>query len=994
MSQGERAGTRLDLAAVRARLAGQTGRRYWRSLEELAGTAEFEELLHREFPRYAAFWHEALDRRQFLRLMGASLALAGLTACGAQAREKIVPYIHQPENMVPGKPLYFATAMTLGGFASGLLVESNEGRPTKVEGNPDHPANRGGGTDLFAQASVLTLYDPDRSQAVTNNGRVTSWDAFVAALRPVLAGQRASGGAGLRILTETVTSPTLAAQLQALLKAFPNAHWGQYEPVNRDNALAGARLAFGDAATPVYHFDRAAVVLALDADFLAWGPGRVRYARDFIDGRRARQVKQSMNRLYAVEPMPTLAGVLADHRLALRASDIAAFTRALAKQLGVDDGLGDAPAPAGVPANWLAALTRDLQSHRGGSLVVAGERQPPFVHALAHAINGALGNAGQTVTYIAPVEADPAAQGDALRALVDDLNAGKVEALLVLGGNPIYTAPADLDLAGALPKANLRAHLGLYADETAALCQWHVPAAHELEVWGDARAYDGTASIIQPLIAPLYNGKTAHELLALLLDQPNATSYQLVRQYWQGQHQDADFEEFWRKSVHDGIVAGTAAAPKQVSVRPGFAQGSASPAAGAGLEINFRPDPTIWDGRFANNGWLQETPKPLTKLTWDNAAHISPATAARLGLATADIVELRYQGRSVRAPVWVLPGHADDAVTVTLGYGRTMAGRVGTGAGFNAYLLRTTAAPWFGASLELVKAGGSMELATTQNSHSMEGRDLVHSGTLAQFRQNPSFLHNEGAKPSLYPPRHYDGYAWGMSIDLNACIGCNACMVACQAENNIPIVGKDQVQNGREMHWIRIDRYYSGDLAQPTTYFEPVPCMQCENAPCELVCPVGATVHDSEGLNVMVYNRCVGTRYCSNNCPYKVRRFNFLQWVDKETPTLKLQRNPEVTVRERGVMEKCTYCTQRITAARITAQNENRQVRDGEILTACQQACPTGAIVFGDINDAQSQVSALKAEPLNYTLLDELNTRPRTTYLARLRNPNPELGTE
>jgi molybdopterin-containing oxidoreductase family iron-sulfur binding subunit len=541
-----------------------------------------------------------------------------------------------------------------------------------------------------------------------------------------------------------------------------------------------------------------------------------------------------------------------------------------------------------------------------------------------------------------------------------------------------------------------RVHLGLYDDETARLCDWHIPEAHYLEAWSDARAYDGTATIIQPLIAPLYGGKSAHELLAEILGQPGRTGYEIVRDHWKSQYRGRDFESFWRTALHEGMVAGTALPLKSVSLKKGIGEtGKRGNGEGGGLEIVFRPDPTIWDGRFANNGWLQELPKPLTKLTWDNAALVSPATAERLGLSTGDVVDLQHGGRTVRAPVWILPGQAADSVTVHFGYGRTRAGRVGSGIGFNAYSIRTAAAPWFAWGLSIRKTGERYPLATTQEHHSMEGRHLVRAGTLAQYQEHPEFARKMGEEPtpedSLYPKVAYDGYAWGMAIDLSACTGCNACVVACQAENNSPVVGKDQVARGREMHWIRIDRYYQGGLDDPDVYHQPVMCQHCENAPCEPVCPVGATVHSSEGLNDMVYNRCVGTRYCSNNCPYKVRRFNFLQFQDFETPSLKLMRNPNVTVRSRGVMEKCTYCVQRINAAKIEAEKENRSIRDGEIQTACQQACPTQAIVFGNINDTSSRVAKLKAEHSSYGLLAGLNTHPRTNYLAKVTNPNPEI---
>ena len=612
---------------------------------------------------------------------------------------------------------------------------------------------------------------------------------------------------------------------------------------------------------------------------------------------------------------------------------------------------------------------------------------------LAHAINSALGNTGKTVIYTDPLDPNPVDDFESLRELVADMDAGKVEMLVMVGGNPVYNAPADFGFRERLSKVKLRIHLGLYADETSELCQWHIPEAHFLETWTDARAYDGTVTIMQPLIQPLYFGRSLHELLGAFGDTPNQTPYEIVKGYWNRQHPGKDFEDWWRKAVHDGMVPGTVLAAKQVSFKG--SSSAAKAAQSSGLEIVFRPDPHIFDGCFANNGWLQELPKPLTKLTWDNAALVSPATAERNGWQNEDLVELAYRGRTVRAPIWILPGHANDSVTVHLGYGRTSAGRVGNGAGFDAYRLRTSDAPWFGSGLEIRKTGSKYALATTQHHHLTEGRNIVISGTLDEYQKHPGFVREEAEEPpkelTIYPGYKYEGYAWGMAIDQTACVGCNACVIACQAENNIAVVGKEQVLMMREMHWLRIDTYYKGSADNPETYYQPVPCMHCENAPCELVCPVQATNHSAEGLNDMVYNRCVGTRYCSNNCPYKVRRFNFFLYSDWTTPSLKLQRNPDVSVRSRGVMEKCSYCVQRINEAKIEAEKDNRRVHDGEIQTACQAVCPTQAIVFGDINDKTSRVAKTKAEPLNYLLLAELNTRPRTTYLAALRNPNPEI---
>jgi len=1011
--------SRLDLASIRERLGSSQGQEYWRCLEELADSEQFHKLLIQEFPQQAAGWFDGVSRRDFLRLMGASLALAGLNACGRAAPidKKIVPYVNQPEEIVPGRPMFFATAFPMGGAGTGVLVESHEGRPTKIEGNPNHPASVGA-TNAFAQASILTLYDPDRSQVVSNAGRISTWNAFLTAINDDLEAERLSGGAGLRILTETVTSPTLTNQLRQLLAKFPRAKWHQYEPVNRDNAQAGGRLAFGNNVNTVYRFDNADVVLSLDADFLFAGPGNVRYARDFVGKRRVRQNKSEMNRLYVIEVTPSVTGSMADHRLALRPSEMPGFAAAIAAKIGL-------PVQSTTDAQhsqWIDALVRDLQKHRGGGIVVAGDQQPPVVHALAHAMNQALDNVGKTVIYTDPIVANPVDQSASLRELVRDMETASVKVLVMLGGNPVFTAPVDLRFAEHLAKVPFRVHSSLYDDETSAYCHWHIPETHYLESWSDVRAYDGSVTILQPLIAPLYGGKSSHEVLAALLGGFGDTTYDIVRNYWKTQKIAGDFETFWRTALHDGVVAGTAFQPKTVKLKAlanvdGLSASDASvsetrnskPARQNSLEISFQPDPTLFDGRFANNGWLQELPKPLTKLTWDNAALMSPKTAERLGLSYqvgarggehgrvfTDVIELRYEGRSLRAPAWIVPGHADECITLHLGYGRTRAGKVGNGTGFNAYAIRTANAPYYGAGLEIRKIGTQYPLACTQFHHSMEGRDLVRAATIEEYRKNPNFVqgeHHQESEGSLYPGYKYEGYAWGMSIDVNACVGCNACVVACQSENNIPVVGKTEVTRGREMHWLRIDRYYKGSPQNPETYHQPVPCMHCENAPCELVCPVGATNHSHEGLNDMVYNRCVGTRYCSNNCPYKVRRFNFFEYSDFETPSLKPLRNPNVTVRSRGVMEKCTYCVQRINVAKIEAEKENRPVRDGEIQTACQAACPTQAIVFGDINNREAAVAKLKSESLNYGLLTELNTKPRTTYLAKLKNPNPEIKT-
>ncbi len=990
--------TDLDLGKIRERLAAKPGRAFWQSLDELADTAEFQAFMGKEFPRQAVPLENALDRRDFLKLLGASLALAGLTSCVRPVREgeKIVPYVRAPEEIIPGKPLFFATAVTQGGYALGLLAESHQGRPTKVEGNPDHPASLGA-TDATTQATVLSLYDPDRSQVLLTGGAEADESDLVAAMQEALA---ASGdGSGFRILSETVTSPTLAAQLSALLTQYPGLQWHRYDSLHDDAAYEGAILAFGQPVQSVYDLSGANVILALDADLFGRGPGKLRYSKDFARRRRVLEASDEMNRLYVVEANPSITGAVADHRLPLRPSQVEAFARALAQELGVDGVSG--ALPESVDTGFIASLAQDLQANEGSSLVAVGEGQPPAVHALAHLMNAALGNVGTTVRYVESPEAEPVNHLASLRQLVADMRAGNVQALLILDGNPVYTAPADLDFVAALAQVPLSVHLSLYLDETSALATWHIPQTHYLETWSDARAFNGAATIMQPLIAPFYGGKSAHEVLAALSGNSEATSYDLVRGYWQNRV-EGDFEGFWRQAVYAGVVPGSEAA--ELNVTPTLADLPASEPASDGYELVAYPDPFLLDGRYANNGWLQEMPKPLTKIVWDNAAYVGVGTAEALGVSTHDRLLLRVGEREVTAPVWVLPGVAEGTIAVQLGYGRVSVGRVGNEIGFNAYQLLNSETPWRVTGLEVAQAPGRHKLVSTQMYYQYDGtterRHLVRHGTLQEFREHPE--HPEFAHPvehiesDLYPEFHYDGYQWGMVIDQTVCTGCSACVAACYAENNVPIVGKAQVEVGRHMGWIRVDTYYGGDLERPDYYLQPITCMHCEKAPCEPVCPVGATVHDSEGLNVMVYNRCVGTRYCSNNCPYKVRRFNYLQYAElaSSASELALAYNPDVSVRSRGVMEKCTYCVQRIQQAYITAENETRRIRDGEVVTACQAACPTEAIVFGDIGDPDSAVTRTKASPLNYSLLEELNTVPRTSYLARLHNPNPALVEE
>jgi molybdopterin-containing oxidoreductase family iron-sulfur binding subunit len=1078
-------GERLDLAAVREQarekarenlreesgdgsresLSEARGPELWRSLDEIAGTAEFREMLHREFPRHASEWPEGVSRRAFLQLSGASLGLAGLTACTRQPVEKVIPYVRKPEQIIPGKPLFFATALSLGGYATGVLAESHEGRPTKIEGNPEHPASFGA-TDVYTQASVLTLYDPDRSQKVLSSGRDSTWSAFVNEIVAAMRVKEAIAGEGLRFLTGTVTSPLLAAQIADLLQRFPKARWHRWEAAGRHQTRAASRRAFGRPLDVRYDLRQADVLVTLDSDLLTEGPGAVVYARQFADRRRLRATSpaatgdaahtaidvvnhvatQKMNRLYAVESAPTRTGTLADHRLQLPPAQVEAFAVALAEALGVVASTGVALSDKA--KTWIDAVAQDLKAHAGRSLVVADEYGSTDLQVLVHGINAALGNLGKTVLTAEPVEVDPVDHLQSLSELVADMKSGAVDLLVMLDGvNPVYTAPVDLDFAAALEKVRLRVHHGLYEDETSEYCHWHLHGVHELEGWSDARAFEGTISIVQPLIEPLYGGKSAHEVLAVLGGQLDATGYDLLRKFWDkglagfapaleakakeagfpqgGATQAEPLEANWRRALHTGFLPGS-----ELPAVPATVDGSALAPAAAGLAkaaklqvelpgitLLFRPDPTIYDGRFASNAWLQEVAKPITKLSWDNAVLFGPKTAERLKIGPEDTLQIGLGVHSIKAAAWVLPGVAENTAVLTLGYGRRRAGK-GTGQGFNAYALRTRDQLWAAPGLSIHNLGERFILACTQNHHVLHGgihedelasteaekREVIRTATLAGLVANPQLIAEKREIPteSMYPPFKYEGHAWGMAIDLSVCTGCNACVVACQSENNIPVVGKDQVLRGREMHWLRIDRYFAsatpGDLDEPTIHHQPLPCMHCENAPCEVVCPVAATTHSDEGLNDMTYNRCVGTRYCSNNCPYKVRRFNFLRYADKDTPVLALLQNPDVTVRMRGVMEKCSYCVQRIEEAKITSKVEEKPIPADGIKTACQQVCPSQAIAFGDINQPDWQVTQWKQSPLSYGLLEEVGTRPRTTYLAKLSNPNsalaPARGTE
>lgn len=1009
---------------------------YWRSLAELDNDPEFQEFVSREFQ--TPLQEMPLDskgRRRFMQLMGASFALAGCR----WKEDRLLPETRRPEGHVPGEPVYYATAMDIAGVATALWVKSFDGRPIKVEGNPNASSSLGG-TNTYHQGSVLGLYDPDRSQnVVRREGQrtVSSWADFSQAAQGFVAQARAQGGRGFVVLSEASSSPTLAALRSQLLQAMPQAQWVAYEPSHAPGVEQGAELAFGQRVRTILAPEKADIVVALDADLLCpSADGGLAYSRAIAS--RRDPDSGTMSRIYAVESSLSELGSIADHRIALRASQIPAVVAYLDAELSAQArpaaGLGAAqPRPAAKFLDdaeikkVLDVLVKDLLAHRGRSLIVAGSRQPAEVHALVHRLNALLDNVGSTVNYVE--EADRISGGAAeLAALVAEMDAGRVETLIVLGGNPAYNAPADVPFASALGKVKNTVHLGLYEDETARLCTWHVPQAHYLEAWGDARAFDGRVLIAQPLIAPLHGGRSAIEFVASLLGLPNTSGQDLVR----ATH-DAREEKAWRKAVHDGTLGSPSPALKP-ELRP-IAPLSLSEAALASadgiepLELVFELDPALHDGRFANNGWLQELPHPITKLTWDNGVMVAPLTAQKLGLDDGHLAAITVDGRVIELPVVQTPGQAPGTLTVNLGYGRTAAGRVGGSdeqdveiVGSNTYAVFTAKAGAIalGATIKPLKRRPEV-LANTQDLHAIDeigarGRDerlpqLVRETTLADYKAHPDVIkHKVHHPPRLnlwHDPVDYSGQKWGMAIDLNKCTGCNACVVACVAENNTPVVGKREVARGREMNWLRVERYYKGNRAVAQTRQMPVLCMQCENAPCEQVCPVGATLHSSEGLNDMVYNRCIGTRYCSNNCPYKVRRFNYRNYnldvygttpyTGTDDPRAKLRAmafNPDVTVRSRGVMEKCTFCVQRIQSVKIKAKNARRPIKDGEIKTACEQACPTGAFVFGDLNDKSSRVAAAHKVPRAYELLQELNNRTRVNYLARISNPHPELVTQ
>ena len=997
-----------------------SGPSHWRSLQELTDTDEFRLQVENEFPAGIEVQENGLSRRRFLQIMSASMAMATLAGC-RWPEEKIVPFAKRPAGVTPGKPLQFATAMERGATVTPVLATSYDGRPIKIDGNPVSLLSRGA-TDVFAQASVLDVYDPDRSQKVLRREGATAAESSWADFATFAASGGAGSAAHVAVLTEATSSPSVQGLLQKAGAAGAKIY--VHEPVCRRNELAGVALAYGAPAKPQLDLSAAQVLVDFDANVLQDHAQALANNKAFAAGRDPES--GHMNRLYCFESSFSTTGGMADHRFPTAAADIGPTVWALAAQLFLVEGL-PLPARAGIKytdlQKWsdkaahiphLDALARDLIAHRGRSLLVAGLRQDPEVHAALHIMNSALDNVGKTIRFL-PM---PLPQIGFIEDLTADLNAGRIQTVILLGGNPVYNAPVDLDFAAALQKAGVRIHLSSHDDETSALCTWHLPRAHYLESWGDAVGWDGTRLAVQPLIEPLYAGKTAAEVLSLVFEKAPRTGYQIARDELHaatggrgsapGVDTDEVFEKKWRRFIHDGQLADStpeANGRATLAGTPIAAPAVESHLSADNLEIVFAQDQSVYDGRYANNAWLQEMPDFMSKLAWDNAALLGPATADELGVGHGDMIELQYAGRSLEMPVYVLPGHAKHSVTVNLGYGRERAGEVAQGAGFNAYRLRTSDALHRGAGLKIHKTGATYPLATTQDHHAIDEAGakeiqrrvpgLVREGTLEHYKQDEHFVDHLGVHSpplkSLWKEWEYEGHKWGMGIDLNACNGCNACLIGCQAENNVAVVGKDEVARGREMAWIRLDRYFLGEPDDPKCVQQAVACAQCELAPCEEVCPVAATMHTREGLNAMVYNRCVGTRYCSNNCPYKVRRFNWFNNFEDLTETQKLVHNPDVTVRARGVMEKCTYCVQRIENARVQARVEGRDIRDGDITPACEQTCPTDAIVFGDLNDPNSRVSKLREKSRSYDLLNYLKLKPRTFYLARIRNPNLEI---
>lgn len=1019
-------------------------KRYWRSLNELADKPAFRDWMSREFPTAGSELPETVSRRRWMQLMGASLAFGGMVGCRWET-EEFAPFTVRPQNRTPGEKQYFASSWELGGVGRPLTVTSIDGRPIKVDGNKQHPYTNGG-TDAFDQASILSLYDPDRSEGlietVGSNTTNRTWEEFDAAFGSRVAEHQKAQGEGLAVLCGASSSLTQHRLQQLIASRFPKSIWCRHEPAFSQAAADGSKLAFGEAVRAQFNFSKAKVIACFDADPMGSHPAAMNMIKEWAD--RRDPDGDWMNRVYSFESGMSLSGTNADHRAAVRSADIAGLVARLETLVtnALKSGAAQADVPqlgdgAGKANRVLAALADDLVKSQGQSLLVAGSHQPAEVHARIHRLNSLLGNVGSTVSYSVDPLADSMDDATDLAGLVASMQAGKVETLLVLDSNPAFGDVHSAAFVDAMSEVNLAVHAGLYRDETSVHCNWHVPVAHYLETWADCRSWDGTATLAQPMIAPLVGGRSVPELLSLLTRTGFTEADKLVRKAFMSWSTEASkppretvrlkTEAEWRKAVHDGFIAESEFAVREIGLSDGLDErlpigtltAAEQPLSDNKLEVVVNLDASVYDGQFANNGWLQETPDPITKLTWDNAAVMSPATAAVLGVNHEDLVTLTANGATIELPVFALPGVAANSVQIAVGYGRTSAGHVGGLDSDNIPSVGVDVTPLLSNSdssiltdVKITAAGGTHKLATTQDHFAIDAvgfeaigarlGELVRTGTLEEYEQHPDFAAHRGPHhPPLESPweeQKYKGHAWGMAIDLNRCIGCNACTVACQSENNVPIVGQEQVLAGREMSWLRIDRYFAGDVEDPEVAHQPVACHHCENAPCEQVCPVAATVHSDEGLNDMVYNRCVGTRYCANNCPYKVRRFNFFNYNEEvEQPENVLQKmilNPEVTVRSRGVMEKCTYCVQRIQDTKIDAKNERRAIEDGEIQSACQVACPAQAIVFGDLNDPESAVAKAHSDDRSYGMLAELNVKPRTKYLAKIRNPHPWLAEE
>jgi Fe-S-cluster-containing dehydrogenase component len=972
----------------------------------------------------AAEHSDGVARRTFLQLLGTA-ALAGAAACTRPPAEKILPYTRQPVDLTPGVPQHYATSFTQGGFATGLLVTSWEGRPTHISGNPDHPISRGA-CGVFEQASLLQLYDPHRAKTFSFRGAPNTWKGFLQAVKAREAGWEKNGGRGLAFLLEPNASPLRTHLRHLIAQRFPEASFDVYDPVGANEEASGAQLAFGEAFRTHHDLTHADVVLSLGEDFLGAGPAQLKDAREFS---RRRVPGPRMNRLYIAEDRLSITGMNADHRLPLKPSAFAAFTLAVAAELARDvrfrvlaplatlAGSGLSEAQRG----WAREVAADLARSAGRCLVLAGHDQPAAIHGMALALNAALGNFGETVSAL-PVAGDAQGRGPrGLKDLAERIRAGAVDTLVVTAFNPVYSAPVDLEWAAVLSKVPMSVYHGLYEDETAEKSTWFLPATHSLECWSDAQSVDGTTSAVQPLVTPLFNSTSEVELLGAFVPAlSDLKPYQVLKAYWKNQLGETDFENRWEQALGHGVFP--TPLPSAFVPRPRLEalltalQGLSPPR--PGLELHFVRDEKVRDGRFANNAWLQELPDPVTKLTWGNAALLGPTTAAARNLRSGDRVRLELEGRALELPVLVAPGTVDGCVVLPLGYGRSGAELVARGVGVNAGVLRTTAQFTFASGVQLTPLGNRSALAVTQEHWSLApsateassahgtgavstnktaARPIALQTTLDELQSASQELESlRGPVNKLYQavPESKSPYQWGMAVDLSRCTGCSACVVACQSENNIPVVGKEGVLRSREMHWLRVDRYFEGPPENPSTVPQPMACVHCEKAPCEYPCPVNATVHSDEGLNEMVYNRCVGTRYCANNCPYKVRRFNYLQYNGDLSHTERMGKNPDVTVRARGVMEKCTYCVQRIERARIDSRLEGRTLRDGELKSACQQACSAEAIVFGNLADKSSKVSALHADARRYDVLHELGTQPRTAYLVRVKNPNPAMETD